>query len=298
MNKYLKLAATTLIGLTMLAGCNNADLPSISYDDIAVKDVKLSADSISIRVGETYQLEAIVTYREGKEEASVYVVWNSSNPNVASVSDTGLVTAKSSGYATISYLAGFKMATCQVYVPSEGEITPTSTPTSEPTPTSDPTSGEPTSSPTTGEPTSSPTSGEPTSDPTSAPTSGEPTSGPTSEPTSSTSDEDWDEDEEKHCTVYFFIDYNNIDENDTTGTKLLATFRWYGDRPLSESGLVPANPTTPMDPAFPYFIGWSSHTVIDSKADLWDLNNDVLGNGYYFFLYGIWSDVSAGEFVK
>lgn len=271
----------------MLAGCNTADLPSVTFDDIAVREVELNSRALTLEIGETYQLVATIKYREGKEEASVYVEWNSSNPSVATVNETGLVTAKSSGYTTISYLAGFKMATCSIYVPSEGEITPTTTSsTSAPVPTSDPTSD-----PTSGGPTTEPTSG-PTTEPTSAPTSG-----PTSEPTSSTSEEE-DEDDEKHCTVYFFIDYNNIDENDTTGTKLLAIFNWYGDRPLNESGLVPANPTTPMDPAFPYFIGWSSHTVIDSKDDLWDMANDTLGNGYYFFLYGIWSDVSAGEFVK
>lgn len=306
MKKHVKLALTALLSLTFLAACNTpSDLPSVSYDDVAVKGVELNKQSLTLKIGETYQLNATISYREGKEEAEVFALWNSSNPSVASVSETGLVTALGSGNATISYIAGFKMAVCSVYVPAEGEDTPTaptSQPTSEPTsqPTSEPTSGEPTSEPS-GEPTSQPTSGEPTSEP----TSGEPTSGPTSEeptsqPTSesSTSDDDWDEDEDKECTVFFFIDYNNIDESDTTGTKLLASFKWYGDRPLSESGLVPQDPTTPLDPAFPYFIGWSSHTVIDSKADLWNMTNDVIGNGYYFYLYGIWSDVSAGEFVK
>lgn len=298
MKKYVKLAVSAILGLSFLAACNTSTTPSTSYDDVAVKDVKLNVNSLTLKLQETFQLEAVISYKDGKEEAEVFVLWNTSNPSVASVSETGLVTAVGSGNATISYLAGFKMAVCSVYVPAEGDdptSTPTSQPTSEPTsePTSAPTSIEPTSDPTSGEPTSDPTSGEPTSEPSGQPTS-DPTSSPSIEP--STSDE-WDDDD-KECTVYFFIDYNNIDEEDETGTKLLASFKWYGDRPLSESGLVPENPTTPLDPAFPYFIGWSSHTIIDTKDDLWDMANDVIGNGYYFYLYGIWSDVSAGEFVK
>lgn len=99
-------------------------------------------------------------------------------------------------------------------------------------------------------------------------------------------------------TIYFFIDYNNIDAADTTGTKRLAKFRWYTDQPISKSGKVPANPSQPMDPAFPYFIGWSSHTIIDSKDDLWKMDSDTTGPSSYFYLYGIWADVTAGEFTK
>ena len=105
------------------------------------------------------------------------------------------------------------------------------------------------------------------------------------------------EDEDLTCDVYFFIDYNNLDEEDTTGTKLLAHFKWYGDKPLSESLKVPSNPTTSMDPAFPYFIGWSDHAIIDSKNDLWDMEKDVIGNSNYFYLFGIWADVPAGSFI-
>ena len=106
------------------------------------------------------------------------------------------------------------------------------------------------------------------------------------------------EDDIYDVTISFFVDYNNIDTTDTTGTKLLAKFRWFNDKPLSESGKVPANPTVAMDPAFPYFIGWSSHTIIDSKADLWNMESDVTGNTPYLYLYGIWADVPAGEFTK
>lgn len=110
-----------------------------------------------------------------------------------------------------------------------------------------------------------------------------------------------EEDPDMDFDVYFFIDYNNLDEEDTTGTKLLAHFKWYSDRPLTESMKVPTNPSTSMDPAFPYFIGWSTHGIIDSKDKLWDMSGkleddpDIYPPYVYFF--GIWADVPAGSFV-
>ena len=166
------------------------------------------------------------------------------------------------------YIAGYKIATCSIIVPGAGEGGSSSSGGGSVVPPSSDTSIDPTTS------------------------GGSDTSVVPPDPG------DDDEDDGKECTVYFFIDYNNIDENDKTGTKLLAKFKWYGDRPISESGLVPSNPTQAMDPAFPYFIGWSNHTIIDTKDDLWNMTSDVIGNGYYFYLYGIWSDVSVGEFTR
>ena len=39
------------------------------------------------------------------------------------------------------------------------------------------------------------------------------------------------------------------EKEDLTGKKLLAKFWWYEDRPIGESGKVPANPTTAPIPA-------------------------------------------------
>ena len=92
--------------------------------------------------------------------------------------------------------------------------------------------------------------------------------------------------------IYFFIDYNSYDMDDETGTKKLAQFDWYSEIPLSKSGLVPNKPAEAPDPAFPYFAGWSDHTIIDTKEDLWNMETDVVPLGTYFLaLYGIWSDV-------
>ena len=101
-----------------------------------------------------------------------------------------------------------------------------------------------------------------------------------------------EEDEDKVVLVRFFIDYNNVDPKDTTKTKMLAEFMWYQNVPLKNAPELPSNPTVAMDPAFPYFVGWSTHTLIDSKADLWNMDTDCVdGTVYTLTLYGIWSDV-------
>lgn len=79
----------------------------------SVTSVSLNATSITLTAGGTRTLTATVY----PSTASGYTVtWRSSNSNVASVSSSGLVTAKSDGTATITATAGGKSATCTVTV--------------------------------------------------------------------------------------------------------------------------------------------------------------------------------------
>lgn len=105
-------------------------------------------------------------------------------------------------------------------------------------------------------------------------------------------------DEDKDVDVFFYLDYNNVDEEDSN--KLIASFKWYQNVPLIGCPDIPQDLDSSLasDPAFPYFIGWSSHTIIDSKDDLWDIENDVISGTYHMNLYGIWSDIPKEEFVK
>lgn len=97
------------------------------------------------------------------------------------------------------------------------------------------------------------------------------------------------EDDDKVVFVRFYLDYNNVTEEGK-----LAEFMWYQNVPLKGCTDVPANPTVPADPAFPYFIGWSTHTIIDSKNDLWNMDTDYVdGTQYTLTLYGIWLDVEV-----
>ena len=101
----------------------------------------------------------------------------------------------------------------------------------------------------------------------------------------------------KTINVFFFIDYNNVDEADTTGKRLLANFLWYPDRPIGQSGLVPSDPTVAPTSDFPYFIGWSTRAIIDSRDLLIDVDTFTLGSSRnYIYIFGIWSDVPKGAF--
>ena len=84
--------------------------------NVPVTGVELNTQRITLsRIGNTYQLEANVTPINATNQA---ITWASSNPNMATVTDTGLVTAVSEGTATITVTTedGQKVATCTVTV--------------------------------------------------------------------------------------------------------------------------------------------------------------------------------------
>ena len=95
---------------------NVYNLGFVKFDNApgtSVTSVSLNATSITLTAGGTRTLTATVY----PSTASGYTVtWRSSNSNVASVSSSGLVTAKSDGTATITATAGGKSATCTVTV--------------------------------------------------------------------------------------------------------------------------------------------------------------------------------------
>ena len=316
-------AAVTACSTTNAGSNNNVDNPNNVY----VTKVELNETDKTIDIGDSFTLTPTITFRNN-EEKEVDKLWKSSVVRVATVDENGLVTAKASGTTYITFIAGFKAAGCKVTV-AGGEVDP-----ENPTPTPQPDDGfsltlssgsrsldvggqfELTAT-VSEEATVSWTNSN------SAVASLSATSGlvvtinalaeGSTTITASAKEHTakcvvnvrgaggGEEDDGKDVTIYFFIDYNNIDENDETGTKLIKSFPWYGDRPIQESGLVPADPTVALDPAFPNFIGWSAHTIIDQKSDLWVMDKDTVydraGNTDYLFLYGIWSDVTKEAFT-
>ena len=85
---------------------------------IPVESVALNENSVTIREGETYTLIATVSPSDAEDKS---VTWSSSNTSVASVSSSGVITAKTVGNATITVKTndGAKTATCQVTVKSK-----------------------------------------------------------------------------------------------------------------------------------------------------------------------------------
>lgn len=105
---------TSLSGLLALlgslAGCGGTD-PRIPAS------VNLSTNSVAFTsLGQTHQLSPSIADEDGKPILDAPVIWTSSNDQVASVNQDGLVTAEGPGSATITATADAATATAQVSV--------------------------------------------------------------------------------------------------------------------------------------------------------------------------------------
>ena len=80
---------------------------------IPVSYVNLNSTSLKLYEGDIAQLTATVGPKDATDKT---VVWSSDNPAVASVDQTGLVTAHSAGTAEVTAAAGGKSGTCTVTV--------------------------------------------------------------------------------------------------------------------------------------------------------------------------------------
>ena len=87
-------------------------------EEIAVSSVSLSQPSAEMIIGETLQLQVSISPSNATDKT---VFWGSSKQSVATVSNTGLVSAVSEGSSTITVSAGGKSATCQITV-SKGTV--------------------------------------------------------------------------------------------------------------------------------------------------------------------------------
>jgi hypothetical protein len=85
-------------------------------EDPAVASVTVSPSSTALTLGETKQLSAAVRDGQGKTVPSAAVSWASSDPNVAKVSVSGLVTATRAGSTTITASSGGKRGEAAVTV--------------------------------------------------------------------------------------------------------------------------------------------------------------------------------------
>ncbi len=88
----------------------------INEKEVKVKKVSLNPSKLELHVGDIYSLMPTITPVDATNQN---VLWSSSNPKVATVSDSGVVTANSSGTTTITATTvdGNKKATVKVTVP-------------------------------------------------------------------------------------------------------------------------------------------------------------------------------------
>lgn len=80
---------------------------------IEVQSVAISQPSAEMVIGETLTLKATVSPSNASFDG---ITWTSTNPKVASVSTSGLVTAISEGNTTITVMVGGRTASCAIHV--------------------------------------------------------------------------------------------------------------------------------------------------------------------------------------
>lgn len=90
----------------------------ITNKSLGVKEVSLDKQSVSIEEGKTDQLFATVTVDPDKEGVDTGVEWVCDDPEVATVSDDGVITALKPGSTLVRAFSktGHIMATCEVWV--------------------------------------------------------------------------------------------------------------------------------------------------------------------------------------
>lgn len=124
--RILNILAVALLGLVLFFSCEEPgpiDPNNPDGNKIPVESVKLDVTSRELAPGEMLQLTAMLLPENATDKEEIVLVWNSSEPAVARVSDTGLVTAVSDGVAvvTVSITADNK-AQCEITVKSPDRV--------------------------------------------------------------------------------------------------------------------------------------------------------------------------------
>lgn len=86
---------------------------------VEAEKIVLNFDSVELNIGEMIQLEAAVLPEDTTDKS---LLWNSSDPNIATVSDNGLVVAISAGAAIITATCGESSAECAITVTQDAGI--------------------------------------------------------------------------------------------------------------------------------------------------------------------------------
>lgn len=108
MKRFLFASAFVLVAALAFVGCADDD----NDGSVPATAVVLDVESKTLGVGETLQLTAT----PAPSDTTDPVVWSSDEETVATVSETGLVTAIAPGTAVIKAVCGSVSATCTIEV--------------------------------------------------------------------------------------------------------------------------------------------------------------------------------------
>lgn len=108
MHKFIVFLVSFAI-LIVFTACDNS---------FRVKNISLYPESISMAPLDTVRVSATIDYQGGdfNNPNLIQLKWSSSNPNVATVDNTGSVAAVANGNAEISVECGSAVAVCSVTV--------------------------------------------------------------------------------------------------------------------------------------------------------------------------------------
>lgn len=99
--------------ITASAGQQNAKCKVVVYKDVPVKKITLDRTSLILYIGSSDILTATI---EPENAANKTVTWSSSDPNIASVSESGEVTAIAKGGCIITATVENRSASCSIGV--------------------------------------------------------------------------------------------------------------------------------------------------------------------------------------
>ena len=103
-------AALTIAGV--VSACSSGSTTT-APDSCTVTSVVISPSSVSVQIGKSTPLTALVT---GVNCAAITTVWSSASTSTATVSASGVVSGVAAGTATITAIAGGKSGTATVSV--------------------------------------------------------------------------------------------------------------------------------------------------------------------------------------
>jgi uncharacterized protein YjdB len=110
----LLVAASFLAISPVVAGCDSDDDIDIVEDDKALSTLEIASGIDTLAVGDSVRFKAVATYADGSTEDvtdDADMVWNTDEPENATVAEDGTVTALDEGPVTIS--ATFKGKTAE-----------------------------------------------------------------------------------------------------------------------------------------------------------------------------------------